>query len=79
MKGIFGFVLAVIVLIVGGVYVSYGEIEPCKVLSVERERRAASEGVVAGTVDRMANGSTEGMSTTECISGLLDSWSERLK
>ena len=79
MKGIFGFLLAVIVLIIGAVYVSYGEIEPCKVLAVERERRAANEGVVAGTVDRMTNGSTEGMSTTECISGLLDSWSERLK
>lgn len=66
MKGILGFVLAVIVLIVGGLYVSYGAVEPCKVLSVENERRGNSS-------------STDGMSTTECVSGLLDSWADRLK
>ena len=38
-----------------------------------------AEGVrKAGTVDRMTS-STDGMSTTECVSGLLDSWADRLK
>ena len=78
MKGILGFLLSVVVLVVGGLYVAYGEVEPCKVLAVERERMAAHEGVVAGTIDSMTS-STDGMSSTECVSGLLDSWSARLK
>ena len=79
MKGIFGLILTLIVVIVGGLYLAYGEVEPCKVLAVERERRAADAGVVSGTIDRMTQSSTEGMSSTECVSGLLDSWSDRLK
>jgi hypothetical protein len=77
-KGIFGFLLTLVVLTVGGLYLGYGEVEPCKVLAVERERRAADAGVIEGTVDRLTAGSTEGMSATECVSGLLDSWGERL-
>jgi hypothetical protein len=77
-KGLFGFLLSVVVLAVGGLYLAYGEVEPCKVLGVERERRADSAGLVEGTVDRITDGSTSGMSTTECISGLFDSWGERM-
>ena len=72
MKAILGFVLTVVVLVIGGLYISYGEVEPCKVLSVERERHA-------GLVDQVTSQSTDDMSTTECISGLLDSWADRLK
>jgi hypothetical protein len=74
-KGLLGFLLTLVVLIVGGLYIGYGEVEPCKVLAVERERRA---GAIENAVDTLT-GSTEGMSTTECVSGLLDSWGERLK
>jgi hypothetical protein len=76
-KGIFGFLLTLIVLTVGGLYLGYGEVEPCKVLAVERERRAA--GGIEGVVESITGSSTEGMSSTECVSGLLDSWGERLK
>ncbi len=75
-KGIFGFLLTLIVLTVGGLYLAYGEVEPCKVLAVERERRA---GVIENAVDSVTGSSTEGMSSTECFTGLLDSWGERLK
>jgi hypothetical protein len=75
-KGIFGFLLTLIVLVVGGLYLAYGQVEPCKVLAVEKERRAASG--IAGVVEELTTPSTDGMSTTECISGLLDSWGERM-
>jgi hypothetical protein len=75
-KGIFGFLLTLVVLTVGGLFLAYGEVEPCKVLAVERERRAST---VEGVVETITGSSTEGMSSTECVSGLLDSWGERLK
>ncbi len=68
MKGVVGFVLAVIVLIVVAVYVSYGEIEPCKVLAIEQSRHAMP-----------GPASTDTMSSTECVTGLVDSWMDRLK
>lgn len=72
MKGVVGFLLAVVVLIVVVLYVSYGAVEPCKVLAVERERHAT-------VIDRATSQSPDTMSTTECVSGLLDSWADRLK
>ena len=77
-KSILGFLVTAIVLIVAALYIAYGEIEPCKVLAIEKERRAHQDGAVVGTVEELTS-STSGMSSTECVSGLLDSWSDRLK
>jgi hypothetical protein len=78
-KAAFGFILTALVLIVAALYIGYGEVEPCKVLAVENARRADSAGVVAGTVDRLTQPSTDAMSSSECVSGLFDSWSDRIK
>ena len=75
-KGIFGFILTVVVLYVGALFLAYGTVEPCKALAVEKERRA---GVIESAVDTVTGSSTEGMSTTECFTGLIDSWGERLQ
>jgi hypothetical protein len=64
-----------IVLVLGGLYIGYGEVEPCRVLAIERARRAAIQ--VPGTESWMRLGTSQ-MSTPDCARGLLDSWRERL-
>ncbi len=78
-KAVFGFLLTVVVLIVAGLYLAYGEVEPCRVLAVENARRADNADLVTGTIERLTRASTSQMSTSECVSGLLDSWGERLQ
>lgn len=58
-----------------GLYLGYGEVEPCRVLAVERARRAdiPLPGVEAWT--RME---TSQMSSEDCARDLLESWRERL-
>jgi len=64
-----------IVLVLGGLYIGYGEVEPCRVLAAERARRAAIH--VPGVESWMRLGTSQ-MSTADCARGLLDSWRERL-
>lgn len=70
-RALFGFLITLVVLMVGGLYLAYDTIEPCKALAAERDRRA-------GVVDKITGTSTEGMSTTECVTGLFDSWWDRV-
>jgi hypothetical protein len=78
-KALFGFLLTAVVLTVAGLYIAYGEVEPCRVLAVEQARRSDNAGLVADTVERLTRASTSQMTTGECVSRLLDSWGNRLK
>lgn len=67
-------------LLLGGLYYAYGEVDPCRVLAVERARRAAAanELPVKQGLERWARLETSQMTTGACVSGLLDSWGARL-
>ena len=71
--------LILIALVLARLYAAYGQVDPCRVLAVERARRTdiplpfAKAGVEAWT--RME---TSQMSSMECSRDLLDSWGERL-
>jgi len=65
---------AVLVAAFGTLFFAYGQADPCRALAVERARRSQ-----AGTiVEPWTRVETAQMSTGACISGLLDSWGERL-
>ena len=67
--------VALFLLTLIGLYASYGEVEPCRVLAVERARRAT---VSVPGIEAWTRIETSQMSTGDCTSGLLDSWGERL-
>lgn len=80
MRPVVLFCLLVIVLSVGAIYIAYGEVEPCRVLAVEKSRRA----VGALTTDRadveaLMRAQTSQMKAGACVSELLDSWGGRFK
>jgi len=61
-------------------YVAYGEVDPCRVLAVEKARRAQNDtGVHIGKlVEPWMRMATSQLSTGECAHDLLRSWRERL-
>jgi len=72
--------ILLIVLVVGGMYAAYGQVDPCRALAVERARRAQDTiGLPIGNgIEHWTRLETSQMSTGACASGLLDSWGERL-
>jgi hypothetical protein len=68
-----------VLLAAGAMYGSYGEVDPCRALAVERARRAEhSIGLpVEGAVEPWTRAETSQMSTGDCAHGLLRSWRER--
>jgi hypothetical protein len=72
--------LILIALALGVVYAAYGQVDPCRVLAVERARRAeAHSGLPIGdAMEHWSRIKTSQLSTGECTSQLLDSWGERL-
>jgi hypothetical protein len=77
---IIGIPLAAVFLSATGLYFAYGEVDPCRVLAVEKARRTEhaigfSIGSPLVTWTRLE---TSQMSTGACSSALLDSWGERL-
>jgi hypothetical protein len=72
--------LAAIMVTFLGLYFAYGEVDPCRVLAVEKARRAekAIGTGIGGAVEVWTRLETSQMTTGECSSSLLDSWGERL-
>ena len=66
--------LILIALVLGVSYAAYGQIDPCRVLAVERARRAeASSGLpISGAMERWSRVETSQLSTGECASQLLE-------
>ena len=79
-RALMSILLIAIVLTVGGVYFAYGQVDPCRVLAAERARRAATSiGTdLGGGLEHWTRLETSQLSTGECVSGVLDSWGERL-
>lgn len=80
MRTLIGIPLVLIFVALGALYARYGEVDPCRVLAVERARRAETHSglPIAGAMERWSRMETSQLSTGECASQLLDSWGERL-
>ncbi len=71
-------VMAPILLVVGtlaGLYIAYGQVDPCRALAVEQARRSAGPTAVVEPLARMG---TSQMSSTACVRGMLHSWRDRI-
>jgi len=80
MQRLIGILVILVVIAAGAMYASYGQVDPCRALAVERARRAETKtGLpISGPMERWSRIETSQLSTGECVSGLLDSWGERL-
>ncbi|MGD0141597.1 MAG: hypothetical protein ABSC92_00400 [Rhizomicrobium sp.] len=80
MRTLIGTPFLLVVLALGALYAAYGEVDPCRVLAVERARRAETQSglPVGDAMERWSRIETSQLSTGECTSQLLDSWGERL-
>ena len=65
---------AAIAVIFGTLFAAYGQADPCRALAVEKARRSKA----GPSVEHWTRIETSQMSTSACVSGLLDSWGERL-
>jgi hypothetical protein len=65
----------------GAMYGSYGQVDPCRALAVERARHAEhSIGLpVEGAVEPWTRARTSQMSTGACAGDLLRAWRNRLE
>ena len=72
--------LIVLALLFGALYWAYGQVDPCRVLAVERARRAAQTvgQPLGNALEPWTRLETSQLSTGECTSDLLDSWGARL-
>ena len=69
-----------ILLVVGvlaGVYLAYGQVDPCRALAVEQARRTAGP-IASRLVEPLTRMETSQMSSTACVRGLLYSWRDRI-
>jgi len=71
------FVVVLVAVFFGGLYATYGQVDPCRALAVERARHAVGShaSAIAEPVTRATTGE---MSTGACVRGLADSWLARL-
>jgi hypothetical protein len=68
--------LLLVTALFAGLFVAYGQVDPCRALAVERARRTMGE--MSNVLEPWTRIETSQMSTAACANGLLDSWGERL-
>jgi len=75
-----GLPVLLVLLAAGALYVAYGEVDPCRVLAVERSRRAEDDtGIrIGGLVEPWMRFATSQLSTGQCARELWDSWRQRI-
>ncbi|HEY1630681.1 MAG TPA: hypothetical protein VGF56_05165 [Rhizomicrobium sp.] len=73
------FFAAILLLLVtaGWMFSSYGEIDPCRALAVERARRGAHGLPVESALERVQRARTSQMPTSACVGGLIGDWWRR--
>jgi hypothetical protein len=74
-RTLLSFPVLVIVVAIAAAYSTYGEIEPCRMLAVDRAQHSA---LPAGVIEDWTKLEGSQMSTGECVSGLFDAWGGRL-
>ena len=70
------FIGVLIAVFFGGLYATYGQIEPCRALA-ERARHMVGS-TASGIVEPVTRAGTSQMSTGACVRGLADAWIARL-
>jgi len=80
MRSLITTLVVIILLAAGGLYVAYGQIDPCRALAIERARRAESASglPVSAIVEPISRVETSQLSTGECARDLVRSWGERM-
>jgi len=69
------FLLFVFAISFAGMYLAYGQMDPCRALAVEQARRSTAPTSVARIWTRI---DTQGMSRPACSKALARSWWDRL-
>jgi hypothetical protein len=75
-----GLIMTVLLLVVGGlagIYIAYGQVDPCRARAVEQARRTAGP-IASRLVEPLTRMETSQMSSTACVRGLLYSWRDRI-
>jgi hypothetical protein len=75
-----GLIMTVLLLVVGGLagmYIAYGQVDPCRALAVEQARRTVGSHA-SGLIEPLTRIGTSQMSSTACVRGLLYSWGDRI-
>ena len=75
-----GLIMTVLLLVVGGlagIYIAYGQVDPCRALAVERARSTVGSHA-SGLIEPLTRMETSQMSSTACVRGLLYSWRDRI-
>ena len=75
-----GLIMTTLLLVVGalaGLYVAYGQVDPCRALAVEQARRTVGS-TASGLFEPLTRMGTSQMSSTACVRGLLTSWRDRI-
>ncbi|HEX3809356.1 MAG TPA: hypothetical protein VHW02_06610 [Rhizomicrobium sp.] len=67
--------LLLIVAVVAGCWFAYGQIDPCRMLAVERARNSTLPTAVIEDWTQLEGSQ---MDEGECVSGLFDAWGKRL-
>jgi len=80
-RTLFALPVVLVLLAAGAMYGSYGQVDPCRALAVERARVAqhAIGLPLEGGIEHWTRLETSQMSTGECTSDLLRSWRARLE
>lgn len=74
MRGLIVFLLFLFGMYFAGLYLAYGEIDPCRALAVEEARRSNAPTGIASLWTQIE---TSGMSRPACTRDLFKSWRER--
>lgn len=78
----FGTLFVLIAIAAGVIYLTYGSVEPCRVLATEYAMRGIHDDALLGLLDRDAGdiyqGETSGYSTMECVGKVVESWGQRI-
>ena len=75
MRSLVVFLLFVFGIFFAGLYLAYGQIDPCRALSVEQARRSVAPTGIAKLWTRTETG---GMTRPACTRDLVLSWRDRL-
>ena len=80
-RTLLGLPVVLVLLAAAAMYETYGQIDPCRALAVERARAdEQSIGLpLAGGIEHWTRLETSQMSTGECAGDLLRSWRARLE